>query len=194
MADNVGAVCKHSAEAYDAVYLDRRADFLLQIVKNCSRCHIFTFIFIVCRGKIFIKILLDGCDNGKLCVVLHQQFGLNIIEICFFVMFQGVKGLCKELSVIGFHAHIDGGCQLHADEAAVARRVGENVGEIARCDERRQSWKLLHAGAIRTFHLDTWQLDDVFQKSLLHGGRNLIELVEVDEQELRHSLQNLPLF
>ena len=45
--------------------------------------------------------------------------------------------------------------------------------------------------AVWRLDLDTWQLDEILQESLLHLGRNLIELIQIDEQELAHSLQHL---
>ena len=40
--------------------------------------------------------------------------------------------------------------------------------------------------SIRWPYLDTRQLDDVFQESLLHLRRNLVELIQVDDQRLAH--------
>ena len=46
--------------------------------------------------------------------------------------------------------------------------------------------------AIRRLYLDTRQLDDVLQESLLHLRRNLVELIQVDNQRLAHRLKHLP--
>ena len=46
-------------------------------------------------------------------------------------------------------------------------------------------------GAERAFHFYRRQLNDVLQKALLHTWRYLVELVEVDEQLLRHGEHHL---
>ena len=85
---------------------------------------------------------------------------------------------------------IDGTCELDTDEATCACRVGQDVGDVGRSNERGQTGKILYMLAIGTLHLDTCQLDEVLQESALHGGTYLVELVEVDEQELTHGLQH----
>ena len=63
----------------------------------------------------------------------------------------------------------------------VARRIGEDVGHVARGYERRLARQLFDVRAIGSFRLYRGQLDNVLQKTLLHTRRYLVELVEVDE-------------
>ena len=46
--------------------------------------------------------------------------------------------------------------------------------------------------AVGTLDLHRGQLDDVLQETLLRGGGNLVEFIEVDDEKLRHRLQHLP--
>lgn len=82
--------------------------------------------------------------------------------------------------------HVDGGGQLHSEEAAAARRVGKDVGHVGCCDERCTSRQGFYRACVWQLHLHFRQLHDVFQEALLYAWRYGVELVEVDEQRLRH--------
>lgn len=71
--------------------------------------------------------------------------------------------------MVGHMGGVDGCRQLDADEATVARRVGEDVGHVARGDERCLARQFLDACTIGTFRLYRGQLYDVLQKALLYA-------------------------
>ena len=104
---------------------------------------------------------------------------------------KGLHGLRIELFMVRRCTDIDGTGQFHAQESAATRGVSQHVGLIGRGDERGTAREVLYMTAVWTFNLYGRQRDDVFQEALLCLRRYLVELVEVDEQHLRHLLQHL---
>ena len=166
----------------------------LQLLENLGCRKILALFGIIGQVEIEIEILVYWRNHFKLSVARHNQLGLLRIKIGLLASLQCRQGLRIELFIIRKLAYIDRTRQFHTQESAIAGWIGEDILHIARGDERCHSRKLLHMTAIRRLHLHTRQLDDVFQKSLLHLRRNLIELIQVEKQRLAHRLKNLPFF
>ena len=105
----------------------------------------------------------------------HYLLGLCLVEPTAAPVAQELQRLGEELTVVGHTTGVDGSGELDADETAVAGRIGEDVGHVARSDERRLARQLLKVRAIRSFRLYRGQLDNVLQKTLLHTRRYLVE-------------------
>ena len=100
-------------------------------------------------------------------------------------------GLGIELFVVRRGAHIDRSCELHTQETSAARGICQYIRLIGGGDEGGTTGKVLYMTAIRSFDLYRRQGDDILQETLLCLWRDLIKLVEVDEQHLRHLLEHL---
>ena len=93
--------------------------------------------------------------------------------------------------MVGTVADVDGARQLDGEKAARAGGVAQHVGEVGGGDERAEARHHLDMLAIRTLGLHHGQRQHVLQEALLYLRRDLVELVEVDEQHLRHHQQHL---
>ena len=185
---------KLATETDEIAQLHRRSDVTLQLLEYLGCRKILTLLDIIGQVKIEIEILIYRRNHLKLSVARHNQLGLLRIKIGLLACLQCRQGLRIELFIIRKLTYIDRTRQFYTQESAIAGWVGEDIFHVARGDERCHSRKLLHMTAIRRFHLHTRQLDDVFQKSLLHLRRYLIELIQVEEQCLAHCLKHLPFF
>ena len=103
-------------------------------------------------------------------VVLHDESRLFCIKIGFFSIPDCLFCLGKELLIVGAHAYINRARQFDTDESAVAGRIGQNVVHIACGDEGGGAGKLLYMAAIGGLVFHVWQLDEIFQESLLYPG------------------------
>ena len=146
---------------------------------------------IVGDGEAEAEVLVGGFLYLVAAVPEHYLLGLCLVEPAASTVAQELQRLGEELTVVGHTTGVDGRRKLDADETAVAGRIGEDVGHIARGDERRLARQFLDVRAIRSFRLYRGQLDNVLKKALLHTRRYLVELVEVDEQLLRHGEHHL---
>ena len=136
---------------------------------------------IVGDGEAEAEVLVGGFLYLVAAVPEHYLLGLCLVEPAATTVAQELQRLSEELMVVGHATCVDGRREFDADETTVARRIGEDVGHVARGYERRLARQLLKVRAIRSFRLYRGQLDNVLQKTLLHTRRYLVELVEVDE-------------
>lgn len=114
--------------------------------------------------------LLGGRLVLEPAVVAHEQLRLVLVEPVGLALFEQCLGLGVELLVVGAQRDVDGAGELDADEAPVARGVGEHVGDVGGGDERGQSGEVFYVVSVGSLGLDAGQLDDVFEKSLLGVG------------------------
>ena len=182
-----------SPERNQTVHLQRGAHLTLYDIEDFRRRHPLGILVerILRYREAEVEILVGGFLHLVAAVPEHYLLGLRLVEPAAVSVAQQLQRLGEELAMVGHTGGVDRRCQFDADEATVARRVGEDVGHVARGDERCLARQFLDACAIGTFRLYRGQLYDVLQKALLHARRYLVELVEVDEQLLRHGEHHL---
>ena len=66
----------------------------------------------------------------------HYLLGLCLVEPAAATIAEELKRLCEELMVVGHTTCVDRRREFDADETTVAGRVGEDVGHVARGNER----------------------------------------------------------
>lgn len=103
-------------------------------------------------------------------VVLHDESRLFCIKIGLFSIPDCLFCLGKELLIVGAHTYINRTRQFDTDESAVAGRIGQDVVHIACGDEGGGAGELLYMTAIGWLVFHVWQLDEIFQESLLYLG------------------------
>ena len=167
-----------------------RAGTAFHGVEDGGGCQILSLGIVVGDGEALMEEEFFGRLLLELLVGGHQLAGLLSVEPVGNALFEECQGLGVELLVVDALRKLDGACELDADEATAARGVAEHIGHVRSGDERGQARQVLDMLAVGSLHLHRCQLDDVLQESLLHLGRNLVELVEVDEQKLAHGLQD----
>lgn len=172
-----------ATEGDESVDLQRGAYLLLNDIEDfgggeplCGRVK-----RIVGDGEAEAEVLVGGFLYLVAAVPEHYLLGLCLVEPAATTVAQELQRLGEELMVVGHTTGVDGRREFDADETTVARRIGKDVGHVARGYERRLARQLLKVRAIRSFRLYRGQLDNVLQKTLLHTRRYLVELVEVDE-------------
>ena len=121
-------------------------------------------------------------------VHLHHLERLLLIEPVGNALAEQGYGLGVELTMVDVATHVDGTCEFDAYEAAAARGVCEQVGDVGGGDEGCSTGETLDVLSVWRLHLYGRKLHYIFEESFLHFRAYLVELVEVDEQELAHSL------
>ena len=126
----------------------------------------------------------------ELTIVAHDELRFMIVKPVGLALVNERLSLGIELFVIGTNTNINRSCQLHTNETTIARRISQHIADVGSGNEGSQTWKVLNMSSVGALGLDTCQLDDVLQEALLRTSRNLVELIQIDEQHLRHSLQH----
>lgn len=159
---------KLTSEGHEARNLERRANLLLDDIKNlrCRQPFGSLVVIVVHRCEEHSEVLLDRLQNLVASVPLHYLLRLRLIEPRALAMSQHLQGLGEYLPVVGHPAHVDRLRQLYADKASVARRIGKDVGHVACGDEGSPARQVFLMVAIRTLRLDSGQLDDVLGMGL----------------------------
>lgn len=172
-----------SPERNQTVHLQRGTHLTLYDIEDFRRRHPHGILVerILRYREAEIEILVGRFLHLVAAVPEHYLLGLCLVEPAATTVAQELQRLREELMVVGHTTCVDGRREFDADETTVARRIGEDVGHVARGYERRLARQLLKVRAIRSFRLYRGQLDNVLQKTLLHTRRYLVELVEVDE-------------
>ena len=111
----------------------------------------------------------------KFAVRLRHDILVRIIKPVTLTVRQLVHGLCIQLIVVYGTRGINHPLHLNADEAAAARRIGQQILVVTGGNERRIAAHLHHRCAVRPARIHHRLLQDVLQESLLCGakGRSL---------------------
>lgn len=128
------------------------------------------------KELLFRRILL------KFAVRLRHDILVRIIKPVTLTVRQLVHGLCIQLIVVYGTRGINHPLHLNADEAAAARRIGQQILVVTGGNERSIAAHLHHRCAVRPARIHHRLLQDVLQESLLCGA-HLVELVNVDQRE-----------
>lgn len=136
-------------------------------------------------GSGLAKIGLEELDRigellERLVLLLHVGFFRSVEPVSFAVI-ERVEDFGIELLVVDGSFYINGRGDVHTDEAATTCWVGQEIGAVARADERSIAWESDGCGGIRTAHTDGGSLQQVFDMGLLRLAI-LVELIDVDEQ------------
>ena len=119
---------------------------------------------------------------SEFLVTLFQQSLIGIVQPVSFTVHYRMESLCIELSVIDGNVCVDGCRYLHADEASVARKVGEQVFVVACGNERGISSHFLNACAVWLAEAGRRFLQQVLQESLL-VHTYLVEFIQIYKEE-----------
>lgn len=115
--------------------------------------------------EIIVEILQGRRCHLEVVVVLNDGLRLLRREPPLFpVLPDDGTGLPVESLVIGLIVGVGGCRQLHADETAIARRIGKGAALVGGGDERGVALELLDVLAVGPLDLHAGQLDDVLQK------------------------------
>ena len=144
------------------------------------------------QAEVLAAMLLYGWD---VAVGTVAQLDVNDLlggEVMALATVQQVHTLRIELFVLDGRVHIDHLRQLHAEEAAAARGVGEQVGRVAGADERGYARQRGGIAGVCLAHAQRGHLHQVLQRALL-ACRVAVILIEVDEQAVRQAALTLAL-
>jgi len=152
-------VAEITAEGENAVGLQSAAGLTAQVlIDGGGRLPLATAL-VVDGLEILVEVLHGGRQELKLAVVCHD--GLDLVgrepPLLLMVHDEGVS-LTVEPLVVGFIAGVDGGRQLHADEAAVAGGIAQHAALIGGGDERGVALELLDMLAVGALDLHAGQL------------------------------------
>ena len=92
--------------------------------------HELSLTFAVGNGEALMEVALFRCLPLEALVRRYQQTCLLLVEPVGFALFQECYGLGVELLVVDGVADVDGSCDLYADEATVAGRIGKAVCDV----------------------------------------------------------------
>ena len=126
--------------------------------------------------------MLQRRDLPELLIAFPQQRFVGIIQPITFTMHHGMKGLGIELGVVHGDVCFDGSRHLHTNEAAVTRKVGQQVLVIARGNERGIAADFLYTGAVRFTQAGRRLLQQMLQECLLIDA-DLVELIQIYQEE-----------
>ena len=184
-------VSQHASEVVEGTESEVGTRHLLDTGEDSCCRQIGPFCLILCRLEALIEILLGGCLLLESTVRGDDLLCLFLIEVVVYALVEFGLGLGEELLVVDVAREVDGSCELHTEEATAARGVCQHVSLVGGTDERGHALELFDVLAVGTLHLHRRQGDHVLEESLLQRRRDLVELVEADEQELTHRLQRL---
>lgn len=144
-----------SPERNQTVHLQRGTHLTLYDIEDFRRRHPLGILveWVVRYREAEVEILVGRFLHLVAAVPEHYLLGLRLVEPAAVSVAQELQRLGEELAMVGHMGGVDGCRQFNADEATVARRVGEDVGHVARGDERRLARQFLDACAIRPFRL-----------------------------------------
>ena len=161
------------------------------MLKYRHRGHILTPAVLLADAEILFEEILRRHRALKPVVAHRQQLRFQFVEIPAAPTLYLAQRLGIELGVVYWRRHVDGPVEIHTDEAAAPRRVAQHILHVARGDERCPARQFLDGSSPRALHLHRRQLHHILQKSLLQLRRDLVELVQIDEQQFRHRPQHL---
>ena len=170
-AQEAGHVSQVAAEGGHAVGFQAAAGNAAQVVVDGGGRHPCASLLVGGRLVVLVEILYGRRQHLIQLVMLHDVPHLIGVEPPFHPVLRhhGV-GLAVECLVVGFVGGVYGGCQVHADEAAAARGVGQHAQLVGGGDERGIALELLDVLAVGAFDLHAGQGDDVLQETLLQLG------------------------
>lgn len=131
----------------------------------------------------------ESFNRGALpvaAVVGDDGLRVGLIKPIAATGFQFVDSLSIEAGIVETGGQGDRGRQRHGYEPAATARVGQHIGHVGCGDERSRAGQYLTAQGVRPLDFDIGQLQYIFQETGLHVRGHGIELVDIDEQILRH--------